>query len=63
MQALGTGGFFVYLAVAQAALDLYALWRRSRTAPAPDSIAAEPLAPGVPPPALAERSQAGSATQ
>ena len=60
MDRIGTGGFFLYLAVTQAALGLFALYRRTRTAPAPDSGAAEPIAPGVPPPTEA---QAGSATQ
>jgi MFS family permease len=60
MQWIGSGGFFLYLAATQAALGLYALWRRSRTSPAPDSRAADPVAPVVPPPTEA---QAGSATQ
>jgi len=56
----GTGGFCRDPAVTQAALGLCALWRRTRTAPAPDSHAAEPLAPGIPPPS---ETQAGKATQ
>ncbi|HKY94630.1 MAG TPA: MFS transporter [Kiloniellales bacterium] len=60
MERVGTGGFFLYLAATQAALGLFALYRRTRTAPAPESCAADPVAPGVPPPTEA---QAGSATQ
>jgi MFS family permease len=60
MQLIGTNGFFLYLAVTQAMLGLFALYRRTRTAPAPDSGAAEPIAPGIPPPSEA---QAGKATQ
>lgn len=63
MQWLGTGGFFLYLAATQAALGLYALWRRSRRAPAPERLASVPTAPVVPPPSMPDRPQIGSAAQ
>jgi len=49
MQAVGAAGFYLYLAVLQVVLALFALWRRRRAAPAP----AQPAMPAVavaPPP-------------
>jgi MFS family permease len=63
MQWFGTGGFFLYLAATQAALGLYALWRRSRRAPAAERQATATAAPGLLPPTVADSPQAGNATQ
>jgi len=50
MEALGPAeGFFAYLCAMQGALALFALWRRSRTAPPSESSVAPPAAATLPP--------------
>ena len=50
MQGFGAAGFYLYLAVLQVVLALFALWRRRRRAAPPQTASALPAAPVAPPP-------------